>query len=200
MSIASTLLSLCKHLNVIVCIRYKIILDNQGSKKSGRGAKRWRFFDDMDEIYGQRASSVSLRLAARGSAPSTTTTTSSSVENNSSSLPKTASSAATSSSVEKNSSSLLKPASESDDDDVVETGSLKEKATVARVAKRKKSDNTPKWFCEAESRISKSQDEWRQELRLRMDTQEKMQAERLDVLRETNNILKQLLHVSRNES
>jgi len=180
-----------------VSIRYKLILDNKGTKKSGRGTKKWQYFDEMDDICGQRASSVSLRV---DSASASNAVGHGSVAPKSSSrvVTKAVTSTVPSESVER--SSLIRPLSDSDEDDVAETGSLRKNGSGGRVVKRKKLEKAPHWFTEAESRMNKAQDEWRQELMRRMDTTEKLQEERISVMRETNSILKQLLQASRNES
>ena len=168
--------------------RYKRVLDNQGEKKSGRGTKKWEFFDQIHDFCGDKASSVSLRELPNSKSVSATTaaSTKAPVKKIAIDLSVPVPSSSKSGNV-----SVIEPSSETDEDDVVafESVSLKRKANAyPRESKKRSKNDTPQWFVD-----------WQNELRTRMDKQESLQSERTTVLRQTNDLLKQLITQTRNE-
>lgn len=178
-----------------------------GTKRYLR-TKTWQFFDSIDSICGGRASSVSLR-AARSSvqhckavpiaAASSLTAVTTPIH------PHTVTDIALPAGFISSISvrSLVRPSSDTDEDDVGESGSIKSRSD--RVVKRKsrRTDTAPEWFVEAELRMQKSQEkaqhEWQDEFRKQMDRHEKQQVERTAVLKQTNELLKQLIQASQSE-
>ena len=96
----------------------------------------------------------------------------------------------------------IRPSSETDEDDCTESRSLSRPTGSAKsnVTKRKRrGEKAPQWYLDSENRLTQSQDEWKAELRRRMDKQEGLQQERISVLKETNSLLRQLIQKSHSE-
>lgn len=61
------------------------------------------------------------------------------------------------------------------------------------VLEKEKNSAPPKWWCDTEVSMIKSQEEWRNELRRRLDKQEQLQVERLQVMTRANDLLDKLV-------
>ncbi len=171
----------------VIIFRYKKILDYKGDRKSGRGGKSWEFFKKMDDVCGGSASSVSLRAVTqkvRFRPPPSTVSTADTTSQT------TSGSTIQSCSTSQQQTSLIRPSSDTDSDDVIETGSVRATGT-SQIKKRKiRQSKAPEWFVEAERRMQ----DWREDLKKRMDRQEQLQQERTDVLKQTNELLKALIN------
>lgn len=179
--------------------RYKAILDNRSAKKTGRGAKTWAFFDRMHHICGDRASSVSLHDAAMkqtaGHKRHQPALSSACLQSSAStSVP-----ADTLSATSVESSLLCSDCDDDEENSVSECKSLKQMCNKGIVKRKKRVEKAPQWYVEAENRMRKSQEEWRNELCKRMDKQEQQQAERIALLKQANTLLRDLINTVRSE-
>lgn len=66
-------------------------------------------------------------------------------------------------------------------------------AHLENCTRKRKNSAPPKWWCDAEVSMNKSQEEWRNELRRRLDKQEQLQVERLQVMTRANDLLDKLV-------
>lgn len=151
----------------------------------------------MHDVCGNKASSISLRgLQSAASDPTTTNTTSSKAPVKQSATDSCVPSSSTSCN-----GSVIGPSSDTDEDDVIafETVSLKKDKSKPRATKKPKKNEPPQWFQSMEDRLSAKQDEWRDEMRKRMDRQESLQTERTAAIKQTNELLKQLIAQCRND-
>lgn len=151
-------------------IRYKKILDNKN--KTGRGRQQWEFFNVMDDVCGRKASSVSLRGDLTEPTTSVDTVTSVLAADTASSSPTVT---AISTAVTASSTTIISS------------------KNCNRKRKNSKNSAPPKWWCDAEASMNKAQEEWRNELRQRLDRQEQLQVERLQVMTRATDLLDKLV-------